>query len=362
MTGLGLIAWTGYIDYAADENVETYPYGKDRIIAWSENFGYVIWTLQGTQVYAGTLDQTLRPGAVPLNILNCNWFAPKDANTMLYLAFGESEGKADIRVWDFDTKTSEVWALGLEVDPSQIHAFCWLHWNPGKKIVQLGWQEAQEGCRYMRVVYGQEGGFGVPVGVQWPNTFFCEKDTLYFAANPESSDQYRIAVLDPHGLNLVNFQFGEDSNFTVMDFGFLADNTFYLIVIEFPESDCDIPPTVGALILDTGVFYLETTTEIRRSDLEWVLMDSAPTEEESYLPDCYWILDKSSQSLHSICAECRLVGWDFTKTNGQWACSKRAKPLPASKLQNYCGAWDRANLWCYTQGTTNNINFTIHIL
>jgi len=83
-------------------------------------------------------------------------------------------------------------------------------------------------------------------------------------------------------------------------------------------------------------------------------MDDGVNEDETALPDGFFLQDRTNNALYATCSNDKFQRWNFTHNEKEnvWSCTKGVS-VNKSALTNYVPSWDKEHLFTYEQNKTN---------
>jgi len=314
-----------------DEAVESYVYGDQHLVYWTESFGYTITDLHGRIAIQGKLAGEKVGDNLPFTFLNCYWFTPmgNDIHQMLYLSFTD-ENNAVLKVANLKTGEITEWAQGLSVKRSYFHNFCWLRYNAETETAQLGYSTEDKVMYYNAIKKGANTTEAHSAACANPNIFFEGGNVMTVACNFKEDQVIEMWHLTPQGINKVVAKF--TSKVTVQDFGMLGENLWYFIGIEgeagkSKKFDDGRGHTSVIYLYDmAGQTWAAHKESLEEDELKIHFLDNAEETKEGGnqmvdMPDGFSMLSNRGGKLvlSSTCANGKFVSWYVTKgDDGQW--------------------------------------------
>lgn len=359
----------------AEENVESYSYGENHLIHWTDTFGYTITDFSGKIVIQGKLQGEEVGDNLPFTFLNCYWFTQmgNDLFNMLYVSFTGGE-TANLKTVNLKTGESAVWASGLTIKRSYFHNFCWLHYNAESDTVQLGYSTEDKCMYYNKVKKGAAADEAHQVPVSNPNIFFAEKNNLMISCNFKESNTSDMFYLHPDGFTKITAKF--ESTVTLQDFGFCGENLWYFIGIEGAAGKSKIHEdgrghTSVIFLYDlAGNSWASHKEELTEAEMKLHFLDDAVNTKEGGngqvdMIDGFSMLSNVGGQImiSSTCSNHKLVSWTVTKDEGgQWVVNKHPNSVDRSEKNYEVSTWNRKRLytWSFHESTPNKIVIDFH--
>lgn len=358
-----------------DEQVESYVYGDQHLVYWTESFGYTITDFHGRVAVQGKLAGEEVGDNLPFTFLNCYWFTPMDdIHKMLYVSFTD-ENNAVLKVADLKSGETSTWAEGLAVKRSYFHNFCWLKYNADTETAQLAYA-TEDACKYYNAIKkGANTTEAHSAACSNPNIFYEGKDYITVCCNFKEDQVIEMWHLHPQGVNKVVAKF--TSKVTIQDFGMLGENLWYFIGIEgeagkSKKFDDGRGHTSVVYLYDmAGQSWATHKENLEEDELKLHFLDDAEATKEGGdqmvdMPDGFSMLSNRGGKLvlSSTCANGKFVSWYVTKgDDGQWVVSQVTtnfdqKPQKSTK-EYEVSSFDRKRLYVWSWSGKSDKNVVV---